>query len=416
MVKIQIDLIKIEKDLYPRTELDQESVNQYREAIEKLPPIVVTKDFILIDGYHRLTAHKLEKVEEIEAEILDISDKKEILLEAIRRNTTHGKQLSREEKKHWAQQLFIQEYPKESIAKELSVSDKSVSRWVKNLEEEKDDRVLDLIKSLYLRCYSENQIVDELARQGIELAENPEASRKQVERKVGQIRQMSEMSNPPEDLQLYNVWKVFQMPENQMKYPGQIPEQIIENLLWYYSKPSDIVLDPMAGSGIVGTVCQKMFRRYWLIDLKPINPLEIKKGDSLIEIKMPEQKKADFVFFDPPYFTLMKSDYPDNGFTQDYPTFLKSMEKVIFNFSKVMATGANAAIILKPMNQELTSGEWLDMSYDTIEISKDIGLKYIKRISAPLSTQQFTGSNVVKAKDDKQMMNTLRDIIVFKKE
>lgn len=410
MVKIQIDLIKIEKDLYPRTELDQESVNQYREAIEKLPPIVVTKDFILIDGYHRLTAHKLEKVEEIEAEILDISDKKEILLEAIRRNTTHGKQLSREEKKHWAQQLFIQEYPKESIAKELSVSDKSVSRWVKNLEEEKDDRVLDLIKSLYLRCYSENQIVDELARQGIEITQ------KTVNNKVSKLSQVSNFTNPPDDLQLYNVWKVFQMPENQMKYPGQIPEQIIENLLWYYSKPSDIILDPMAGSGIVGTVCQKMFRRYWLIDLKPINPLEIKQGDSLIEIKMPEQKKADFVFFDPPYFTLMKSDYPDNGFTQDYPTFLKSMEKVIFNFSKVMATGANVAVILKPMNQELTSGEWLDMSYDTIEISKDIGLKYIKRISAPLSTQQFTGSNVVKAKDDKQMMNTLRDIIVFKKE
>jgi ParB-like chromosome segregation protein Spo0J len=422
--KIKIELVKIEKDLYPRTELDQESVNQYREAIEKLPPIVVTKDYILIDGYHRLTAHKLEKLDEIDAEILDISDKKEILLEAIRRNTTHGKQLSRDEKKHWAQQLFIQEYPKELIAKELSVSDKSVSRWVKNLEEEKDDRVLELIKNLYLRCYSENEIVDELARQGINLeSDNPDPEKRKESARIAVLRKIKDVQNrhlsnlyTPDDLQLYNVWKVFQMPDTQMKYPGQIPEQIIENLLWYYSKTSDIVLDPMAGSGVVGKVCQRMFRRYWLIDLKPINPLEIKQGDSMVEIKMPEQKKADFVFFDPPYFTLMKSDYPDNGFTQDYPTFLKSMEKVIYNFSKAMSQDAIATIILKPMNQELTSGDWLDMSYDTVEISKDVGLKYIKRISAPLSTQQFTGSNVVKAKDDKQMMNTLRDIIVFKKE
>ena len=407
--KIKIELVKVEKDLYPRTELDQESVNQYREAIEKLPPIVVSKDFILIDGYHRLTAHRLEKIDEIEAEVLDITDKKEILLEAIRRNTTHGKQLSREEKKHWAQQLYIQEYPEELIAKELSVSDKSVSRWIKSQKEEKDDRILDLIKSLYLRCYSENEIVDELARQGIEIPQQT------LNRKVTQIRQRSEMSNPPDDLQLYNVWKVFQMPENQMKYPGQIPEQIIENLLWYYSKPSDIVLDPMAGSGIVGAVCQKMFRCYWLIDINPINPLEIKQGDSMIEIKMPTQKKADFVFFDPPYFNLMEKDYPKNGFTKDYSTFLDSMEKVITNFSKAMNIEAHAGIILKPMNQELTTGEWLDMSFDTVEISKDIGLKYIKRISAPLSTQQFTGSNVIKAKDEKQMLNTLRDILIFKK-
>ncbi len=31
-------------------------------------------------------------------------------------------------------------------------------------------------------------------------------------------------NNLPDDLQLYNVWKVFQMPENQMKYPGQIAQ------------------------------------------------------------------------------------------------------------------------------------------------------------------------------------------------
>lgn len=407
--KIKISDVIIEKELYPRTELDQENVNQYRDAIDKLPPIVVSKDMILIDGYHRLTAHRLEKIEEINAEILDITDKKEILLEAIRRNTTHGKQLSKIEKKYWAEQLYKRNVGKPQIAKELSVSDKSVGRWLSSLDQEKDERVIELIKSLYLRCYSENQILDELSRQGVEHPGD-------IHRKI-EVLLKGHLSNLqcPEDLQIYNVWKVFQMPENQMKYPGQIPTQIIENLLWYYSKPDDVVLDPMAGSGIVGTVCEKMFRRFWLIDINPINPLEIKKGDSLIEIKMPEQKKADFVFFDPPYFNLMEKDYPKNGFTKDYDTFLKSMESVILNYSKVMAPNAYNAVILKPMNHELTDGDWLDMSFDTVEIAKDLGLKYVKRISSPLSTQQFTGTNVIKAKDDKKMLNTLRDILVFQK-
>ncbi len=56
-----------------------------------------------------------------------------------------------------------------------------------------------------LRCYSENQIVDELARQGVEL------DRSNVNRKlkVVQDRQLSNSHNPPDDLQLYNVWKVL---------------------------------------------------------------------------------------------------------------------------------------------------------------------------------------------------------------
>ncbi len=79
----------------------------------------------------------------------------------------------------------------------------------------------------------------------------------QVHRKI-EVVQKGQVSNLhiPEELQLYTVWKVFTLPEEQMKYPGQTPQQIIENLIYYYTdpitettKPDDvpIVLDPMAG-------------------------------------------------------------------------------------------------------------------------------------------------------------------------
>lgn len=408
MTKINISQIVFCKELYPRNELDNENVNSYRDAIDKLPPITLSKDNILIDGYHRLTAHRLEGFTEIEAEILDITDEKDILLEAIRRNTTHGKQLTKKEKHHWAKKMFQQGFDKPVIAKELSVSDKSVGRWVKPLEDDQNEEVLNLITDMYLRCYSENEIVDEMARQGIELDQS------QVHRKIEvmQKRQMSELHNP-EDLQLYNVWKVFQMPSEQMKYPGQIPEQIIENILYYYSNPNDIVLDPMAGSGIVGDVCKKMFRRYWLIDVNPINSLTTKQGDSLVSIQMPTQKRADFIFLDPPYYNLMGDDYPDNGFTKTYDSFLDSMSKIFKNCVRVSNEKARASLILKPMNENLMDGEWLDMSFDCVDIAESAGYKYIKRISIPLSTSQFRGSDVVHAKDNKMMLNTLRDILIF---
>ena len=53
--------------------------------------------------------------------------------------------------------------------------------------------------------------------------------------------------NPPDSLKVFNLWN-FGKSNNALKYPGQIPSQIIENLLWYYTQPFDTVYDPMAGS------------------------------------------------------------------------------------------------------------------------------------------------------------------------
>ena len=108
-MKIPIDQIKFEKDLYPRFQADNYTINQYRLCIDQLPPITLTKDNILVDGYHRLLAHKLEGLTEIDAEFIETSDRLELLLESIRRNSIHGKQLSIDEKR----KNSINSYPQE---------------------------------------------------------------------------------------------------------------------------------------------------------------------------------------------------------------------------------------------------------------------------------------------------------------
>ena len=37
-------------------------------------------------------------------------------------------------------------------------------------------------------------------------------------------------------------------------WPGRIPAQLVAHTLFYFTKPGDLVLDPMAGGGVVSDV------------------------------------------------------------------------------------------------------------------------------------------------------------------
>jgi len=88
-IKLQVDEVNVVKALYPRIKEDSEAIARYRNAIENLPPIVVARGRIIVDGYHRHQAHKLEGKTTINAVNLgDLTDT-EILEEAIKRNSTH---------------------------------------------------------------------------------------------------------------------------------------------------------------------------------------------------------------------------------------------------------------------------------------------------------------------------------------
>ena len=55
----------------------------------------------------------------------------------------------------------------------------------------------------------------------------------------------------------------------------------LDNLLYLYTNPADIVVDPFAGSGSTIDLCKKRQRRYWVADRKPIveREHEIRKHD-----------------------------------------------------------------------------------------------------------------------------------------
>jgi len=112
------------------------------------------------------------------------------------------------------------------------------------------------------------------------------------------------MAKPPLRLQTTTLWSYpsqhyDERHEGQHQgYRGATPDYILWNLLSRYTKPKDLVVDPMCGSGTTVVVSREMARRGLGYDLQPAHP-DVFRADAR---KLPlENEKADFCFVDPPY-------------------------------------------------------------------------------------------------------------------
>ena len=63
-------------------------------------------------------------------------------------------------------------------------------------------------------------------------------------------------------------WHTIVSPTGREKtgYPTQKPEGVVRRMVQASTQPGDWCLDPFAGSGTLGAVCQKLERRFVLID------------------------------------------------------------------------------------------------------------------------------------------------------
>jgi adenine-specific DNA-methyltransferase len=121
---------------------------------------------------------------------------------------------------------------------------------------------------------------------------------------LGISRYTEAMAKPPLRLQTTTLWSYpsqhfDERHEGQHQgYRGATPDYILWNLLSRYTRPRDLVVDPMCGSGTTLVVAREMARRALGYDLQPAHP-DVFCADAR---KLPlESGKADFCFVDPPY-------------------------------------------------------------------------------------------------------------------
>ncbi len=107
-LQLRVDQVQLVKELYPRLRQDEPAIERYRAALDRLPPITVARGCIIVDGFHRWQAHKLEGRQMIEAVDLGNLTDVQILKESLRRNAEHGLQLCTPDKKRQANWLYTQ--------------------------------------------------------------------------------------------------------------------------------------------------------------------------------------------------------------------------------------------------------------------------------------------------------------------
>ena len=128
-------------------------------------------------------------------------------------------------------------------------------------------------------------------------------------------------------------------PKGDNKYPGVTPALIIFNLIWRYTDPGDLVVDPMAGSGTTLDVCREEKRRCICYDIAPIRP-EIIQNDAR---KIPlEDNSVDMVFIDSPYGDNIRyNDHPDDigKISSETAQFYDELEKVMQEAHRILKEG-----------------------------------------------------------------------------
>jgi DNA modification methylase len=128
-------------------------------------------------------------------------------------------------------------------------------------------------------------------------------------------------------------------PKGDNKYPGVTPALIIYNLVWRYTDPGDLVVDPMAGSGTTLDVCREEKRRCICYDIAPTRP-DIIQNDSR---KIPlDDNSVDMVFVDSPYGDNIKyNDHPDciGKISSETEEFYDELEKVIKECHRILKPG-----------------------------------------------------------------------------
>ena len=113
--EIKLSEIKFDEKFYPRKEHDPALVQQYAHNLEEIESIgnciSVSKDMTLLDGKHRYLAYLKNNngngEVKIKVRVYDFESDADKFAKAVELNSTHGKQLTQEEKRHSVKALYV---------------------------------------------------------------------------------------------------------------------------------------------------------------------------------------------------------------------------------------------------------------------------------------------------------------------
>jgi hypothetical protein len=420
-MEIAVADVVYRSDLYPRIETSAVTVQKYAEDLSVLPEIEVNQHNELIDGWHRWTAHKKVGADKIRVKVTKTTSDAHLLELAIERNAIHGLQLSQADKKSMAQRIYNatpekeRKGKKEQLAKILSVSQRVVQDWLsridKDAKEARDKRLFDRWRACWTNeenAESEGvsvQPVKEVVDENADLQKHPKPHRAAAEHATD--------FDPP----IYNIWKQQDKSSGSSHF-GNSESRWVDNLLYLYTQPFDVVVDPFAGGGSTIDLCKKRLRRYFVSDRKPIVEREkdIRKHDLTEDLPPLHKhlwKDVRLVYLDPPYWKQAEGQYSDDPTdlaNMPLDQFNDALAGIISGFAKKL-TDARIALIIQPTQWKAPDRGFADHVGDMLRLVK---LPVEMRYSVPYESQQCTAQMVEWAKAERRCLVLTREIVVWR--
>lgn len=416
---INISDVIYRDDLYPRIEHNQQKAQEYAENIDNLPPIELNQHKELIDGKHRLTAYRLKNLEKIPFFVTETKNEAEFFALAIKRNALHGVSFNEKDRKKSAIKLYNGGigYSKEEISEILSVSKRMVSNYLGDIDKQIREDRKETIRSMYLQCYTAEEIAEKVGipRQTItdEITLLPEM---EMTSKIGKTANFQDDFDPP----IYNRFSYGKVT-NATDHFGKTEQRILDNLLYLYTNPFDIVVDPFGGGGSTLDVCNYRSRRCWISDRKPKPGLENKIRFLDVVESLPQLNKrwsdVTLTYLDPPYWKQAENQYStdkeDLANYEDPNVFHETMASIIKKIADKQSKGV-IALIIQPTQWKSNNKEFIDHVFEITRLVGNKKLVLENRVSCPYSTEQCTPQMVEWAKSNKKLLVLTRELVIWR--
>jgi len=271
---------------------------------------------------------------------------------------------------------------------------------------------------LWIACYTQEEIAAEVDRSQKSISDEIESFSN-----FGSVSKSIETAcfyrekdfTPP----LYNVW-TFGKKTNEVTHFGNSEQRILDNLLYLYTEPFDIVLDPFAGGGATIDACQNRLRRYWVSDRLPIveREHEIHQLDIVNELPPLSNRWSDvaLTYLDPPYWKQAEGQYSEDGedlANMRLEQFTDSLSSIIKQIAQKQSRGV-IAMLMQPTQWNAPERQFTDHVFDVIQSVGNKRLRVANRVQCPYSTQQCLPQMVDWAKKNNELLVLSRELVIWR--
>jgi len=477
---LRIDQIERDDDVYPRQNVSRTTVDSYLEALRagaRFPAIVVQRisedegeRTICLDGWHRLEAYReynrqngSERIEKVEATQWrdEVLDKQQHLVDLMVRsaelNTKHGLRLPQGDIKYQLRKIAQAPDSLSLVWKDIAISFGVTPEWASEcvsgiLAQKRMGRDA-LMYKLSLLGWTQEQIGEVI---GIDQRTVSYSTKKfnefnslvksdffEKDKSLKEVADYYHLDHPltwaillegRDDLERlkklsesndglncsprpYDVWNFSGChPLFGYEYEGRTPGQLVLQLLYFYTRQGDLVVDPMAGSGTTVDTCLVMSRRCLAYDIDPEcskRRPEIRTGDAISVIEG-LKGKPNILFLDPPYYRKKEREYGDRSISSlsrdEYLEYFRRLAKA--SYRRLHPDGRVALLMSDYTEDEPKESVFI---HHYIHAFEGDGFTVERMILCPLSTEQIHPDIQNRFTRDRRLARLVRYLVVFRR-